>query len=496
MPNGETRGAFVNVDPNELNDEAIRQELDRQIADISNEELDRMVGDGPARHPTNEHGWIRGTIIEQRGDDVFVDIGGKSEAFLPAGEFDAHDPPKPGQTLSFVMQGLDRESGLMRLSLREARLQADLESLKPGDVIEARVTGVNIGGLELHSGSLRAFMPKSQVELERVEDFTPYIGRRLECEVSEIDRKGKNIVVSRRKLLERARDAEREELKQSLAEGQVRRGVVRRLTDFGAFIDIGGVEGLLRVADMAWGRVGHPSNVLKPGEEVEVKILKIDREKDRISLGLKQLQPDPWDVVEGNYRPGDTVEGRVTRLMDFGAFVELSEGVEGLIPISELSWTQRVRHPRDVLKEGDGVRVSVLNVDVPKRRISLSLKALGEDPWKSVAERYAPDSIVSGAVTRLTDFGAFVQLEEGVEGLVHISEMSEKRIRSAADVVKVGDVVRVLIKSVDPEQRRISLSMKLAENPPKSEDGHAADKPAAASTRRRKPRKLKGGLDA
>ena len=488
----------MSVDPNDMNDDAIKQELDQQIANISNEEFDRMVGDGPSPRQADEHGWIRGTIIEQRGPDVYVDIGGKSEAFVSLDEFDPHDPPKAGQTLSFTMQGLDRDSGLMRLSLREAKLHADLASLKAGDVIEGRVTGVNIGGLELHSGALRAFMPKSQVELERVEDFTPYIGRRLECEISEIDRKGKNIVVSRRRLLERARDVERDELKQTLSEGQTRPGIVRRLTDFGAFVDIGGIEGLLRVADMAWGRVGHPGNVVKVGEQVEVKILKIDREKDRISLGLKQLQADPWDVVEGNFRAGETVDGRVTKLMDFGAFVELSEGIEGLIPISELSWTQRVRHPRDVLKEGDAVRVSVLNVDVPKRRISLSLKALGEDPWNNVAERYTPDSIVSGAVTRLTDFGAFVALEEGVEGLVHISEMSNQRIRSASDAAKVGDVVKVLVKSVDLEQRRISLSMRMAQEGarPAAHDADGETAHTAPAPPRRKARKLKGGLDA
>jgi small subunit ribosomal protein S1 len=482
----------VNVDPHELDNEEFKLELDRELGDLSEGELDLLRAAQPSDPQPDEKGHISGRIIEVRGSDVFVDVGGKSEAFVPLDEFAEDEPPQPGDLHTFVMQGFERESGLMRLSLREAKLEADLESLQVGDVIEARVTGVNLGGLELLANKVRAFMPRSQVDLERVEDFTPFIGRRLECQIREIDRKGRTLVVSRRKVLERHREEQRQELKYSLAEGQIRKGVVRRLTEFGAFVDLGGIDGLVHVSDMSYGRVKHPRDVVKEGEEVEVKVLKIDLVKDRISLGIKQLSPDPWDVVPANYRVGEPAEGRVVKLMEFGAFVELEPGVEGLIPISEMSWTQRLRHPRELLNEGDTVRVAVLTVDQEKRKIALSLRALGEDPWKGLEERYQADSVVSGAVTRLTGFGAFIQLEEGVEGLLHISEMSEKRIRKAEEVAKVGDVLQVRVKSVDVPQRRISLSLRgLGDGPEEEAEAQAPEKPRPS----KKKRPLKGGLD-
>lgn len=476
-----------------MDNDELKLELDRELSEFSPEDLDLMDGAEPSEPRPDEKGRIAGRIIDVRGTDVFVDIGGKSEAFLKIDEFAEDAPPQAGQRHTFIMQGIDSESGLKRLSLREARLEADFEDLQAGDVIEARVTGVNLGGLELLAKNVRAFMPKSHVDLVRVEDFTPFIGRRLECQITEVDRKGHTLVVSRRKVLERQREEMRQELKYSLAEGQTRRGVVRRLADFGAFVDLGGIDGLVHVSDMSYGRVRHPREVLREGDEIEVQVLKIDLVKDRISLGMKQLAPDPWNVVAGNYRVGATVEGRVVKLMDFGAFVELEPGVEGLIPISEMSWTQRVRHPGDLLNENDSVRVSVLAVDVEKRKISLSLKALGEDPWHGIEERYQPDAVVSGAVTRLTGFGAFVQLEEGVEGLVHISEMSERRIQKPESVVKVGDVVKVRIKAIDLEQHRISLSMKQVGAPAAGEPEGAAEAPPAQPKKRKRP--LKGGLE-
>lgn len=474
-----------------MDNDELRLELEREISGFSSEDLDMMDQVAPSSARPDEHGRIVGVIIDVRGSDVFVDIGGKSEAFLKIDEFPEDEPPRPGQQHTFIHQGVDRESGQVRLSLREARVEAEFDSLQAGDVIEARVTGVNLGGLELIMNNIRAFLPKSQVELTRVEDFTPYIARKLECQITEINRKGKTLVVSRRKILERQREEMRQELKYSLAEGQTRRGVVSRLADFGAFVDIGGVDGLLHISDMSYARLKHPSELLKVGDEVEVQVLKIDLVKDRISLGMKQLTADPWNVVEANYRVGQTVQGRAVKLMDFGVFVELEQGIEGLIPISEMSWTQRIKHPKEVLSEGDAVRVAVLAVDPAKHKITLSLKALGEDPWNDIESRYSADAVVSGAVTRLADFGAFVQLEEGVEGLLHVSEMSDKRVHSPGSVVKAGDVVQVRVKSVDVEQRRISLSMK-------SVGGESEKEPAAAAApaEPRKPRKaLKGGLD-
>lgn len=484
-------GVDVNIDPHEINPDELKLELEREMGDLSPDDLRLMDALPPRKPQPDEKGRIPGRVIKIRGADVFVDIGGKAEAFLPLSEFPEEQPPQPGQLHTFILQGFDAESGLTRLSLREAKTESELENLQVGDVIEARVTGVNLGGLELLTKHTRAFMPKSHVELERVEDFTPYIGRKLECQITELDRRGRTMVVSRRKVLEKQREEQRQELKYSLAEGQTRRGIVRRLTDFGAFVDLGGVDGLLHIGDMSYSRVRHPNEFLKIGDEVEVRILKIDLVKDRISLGMKQLAPDPWNVVEANYRVGATVEGKVVKLMDFGAFVELQPGVEGLIPISELSWTQRVRHPKDVLSEGDSVRVAVLSLDAQKRKISLSLKALGQDPWSDLEERYQPDAIVSGAVTRLTGFGAFVQLEEGVEGLLHISEMSDKRVQRPDSVVKVGDVLKVRVKGIEKEQRRISLSLRSVGGP----EEKTAETPAAEQMPKKKRKTLKGGLD-
>jgi small subunit ribosomal protein S1 len=298
------------------------------------------------------------------------------------------------------------------------------------------------------------------------------------------------MVLSRRRLLERQREEEREQLRYQLAEGQVRAGRIFRLVDFGAFVDLGGIEGLLHISDLSWSRVGHPKDVVRVGQEIEVQILKIDLVKDRISLGMKQLMPDPWNLAAANYQAGGTVEGRVVKLMNFGAFVELEPGIEGLIPISEMSWTQHVKHPKDVLAEGDRVRVSVLSIDADKRKISLSLKALASDPWDGIEQRYLPESVVSGAVTRITNFGAFVQLEEGVEGLVHISQLSNDRVRAVSDVVSVGAVVQVRVLSVDAGQRRISLSMKPTGEAPPTEEA-SAEEPRPD---RKRKRPLRGGL--
>jgi len=485
----------VSTDPGNLDDPLLSGELADQVADLTPEDFTRLSTSRPRAPDMEGRGRIRGQIVSIYGSDVFVDIGGKSEGVVPLEEFAPDDPPEVGQTLSLVPQGFDRESGLMRLSLREVKVQVDLDSLRVGDVVKARVTGSNIGGLELRVQGLRGFMPMSQVDVVRREEFSSFIGQWLECEVLEVDRRGKRVVLSRRRVLERQREEDRQQLRFQLAEGQVRRGVVRRLTDFGAFVDLGGLDGLLHVSDISYGRLNHPSEALKVGDEIEVKVLKVDLVKDRVSLGRKQLAPDPWLVVGGKYHAGETVEGRVTRLMDFGAFVELEAGVEGLIPISEISWTQRVMHPKDVLKAGDSVRVAVLAVSPEKRKISLSLKALGQNPWATVAERYQPDMVVSGAVTRIMNYGAFVQLEEGVEGLIHISELGHGRVRSVDDVLDVGQVIQVRVLAVDGAERRISLTLRGLGGNAGGEGGDEQPKEQASpDAKRKRDRPLRGGL--
>jgi small subunit ribosomal protein S1 len=486
----------VSIDPHDLDDFELKRELDAQVGDLLAHDLERRMSAPPPSMPAADaRGRIPGRIISINGPDVFVDIGSKSEGVLPLDEFEPDEPPVIGQVLNLVPQGFDRESGLMRLSLREARVQADLESLRVGDVVKGRVTGSNIGGLELRVHGLRGFMPMSQVDLVRHEDFAAFMGHWLECEVTEIDRRGKKVVLSRRRVLERERAEEREQLRFQLEEGQVRKGVVRRLADFGAFVDLGGIDGLLHISDISYSRLGHPREMLKEGQEIEVKVLKVDLVKDRISLGLKQLAADPWSLVENKYRAGDTIEGRVTKLMDFGAFVELEPGIEGLIPVSELSWTQRVTHPKDIVHVGDAVRVAVLGVSAEKRKISLSLKALGADPWSGAAERYQPEAVVSGLVTRTTTFGAFVQLEEGLEGLVHISQLSDQRVRAVGDVLKVGEVIQVRVLTVDTPQRRISLSLKgIGGSEEASAVQETAGETAPQSKKKERKKPLRGGL--
>jgi small subunit ribosomal protein S1 len=499
----------VSTDPQNAKDNALDKDLEQEVesalADLNPAEIEAAASQAPVeqRASTPHHGGgnphdgessrIQGRIVGIRERDVYVDYGGKSEGFVPLDEFEADSPPEVGQIFTFIPHGFDRDSGQMRLSLREVKIDADWESLKVGDTVEARVTGTNIGGLELTIHGLRAFMPKSQVDIVRHEDFRGFVGKRLECQVTEIDRRGKNILVSRRKVLEREQEKLRAEAKEGLEVGQVKAGKVQRLTDFGAFVDIGGIEGLLHVSDISYARINHPKEVLKPGQEVEVQITKLDLARDRISLGMKQLKQDPWQLVEGNYRPGNTVEGKIVKLMDFGAFVALEEGVEGLIPISEMSWTQRVNHPKDILKVGDMARVQVLNVDSKKRRISLSLKAMSEDPWASVQDRYAPDTVVKGAVTRITNFGAFVQLEEGIEGLVHISELSDQHVRSVGDVVKEGELIECKVLGLDMKQRRISLSVKATKESSQAEMEMMPDLQDRKQSRKKK-RPQRGGL--
>lgn len=487
----------MSTTPHDFDDAQLQREIEAGLSEMHSDELERamLARSHVRRAPTESGERVHGTIISIKGPDVYVDYGAKSEGVVPIDEFPPDQPPVVGQAVSLVPHGLERESGLMRLSVHETKTAASLDSLKVGDVVKARVTGSNIGGLELRVQGLRGFMPLSHVDLNRIEDFAHFVGRWLECEVVEVDRRGKRIVLSRRKLLERQREEERIQLRGTLAEGQVRRGIVRRLAPFGAFVDLGGLDGLLHVSDMSYSRINDPKEVVKEGDEIEVKILKIDHERERVSLGLKQLAADPWTFVEGKYHTGEAVEGRVTRLMDFGAFVELEPGIEGLIPISEMTWTHRIHHPKDVLKVGDHVRVSVLAVSGEKHKLSLSLKALAQDPWNGITERYPNDTIVSGAVTRLTDFGCFVQLEEGVEGLVHISQMSEQRVRTVGDVVQPGQVIQVKVLGVDAAQRRISLSIKGAHTPAEALPTEAEAAAAAVATeKKRKKKPLRGGL--
>lgn len=481
-------------------DAELQNELDAALGDMSLEDL--MDATEPASEAAAQAaapsatGLRRGTVISIQGDDIFVDMGGKSQGYLPASQFEDEPLPEVGGVVEVTVEGYDRHDGLLLLSRKGAVLAATWETLAEGQTVEGRVTGHNKGGLEMTFNGIRAFMPISQIELFRVEELDGYVNQKLQCQVMEVDHRDENVIVSRRSLLEIEAESKREELWETLAEGQSIQGTVRSIMPYGAFIDIGGVDGLLHVSDMAHTRVDKPEDVVSVGEAVEVKILKIDRESHKLSLGLKQALPDPWTGAEDKWRPDEVITGRITRLADFGAFIELAPGVEGLIPISEMSF-ERIHHPKQVLSEGETVKVCVMSVDSAARRMSLSLKRAQDDPWIGASVRWAEDSIVEGRVSRVADFGAFVQLSPGVEGLIHISELGDGFVRAVGDVVREGDAVKAKVLEVDEAARRISLSMKqLSETSQTSDNSSWADSaqaPADPARKRKKP--LKGGLD-
>jgi len=444
--------------------------------------------------PAEGKGTRRGRVMRVTPDDVFVDFGGKTLGIAPYEQFD--EEPKVGDEMEFYVERYDPAEGLLILNRKGAtQTNVTWENLEEGQIVEATVTGTNKGGLELDVKGMRAFMPAGQVELYHVPDFEGYVGQKLQAEVMQFERGAKNLVLSRRNILEREKEAAKEKLMAELAEGQVRRGTVRSIMDFGAFVDLGGVDGLLHVSEMSFRRGVKPSELVKIGDVVDVKILKIDREAGKLSLSLKQARGiDPWADALTRYAPGTVVTGRVTKVESFGAFIEVEEGIEGLLPVSEMSW-QRIRHPSDVVKVGDTIKLVVLSVDPAARRMSFSLKQAGPDPWATVEERYAVDMIVDGHVTRTADFGAFVELEPGLEGLVHISELAGQRVASVGSVAKPGQEVRVRVLEVDKEARRMSLSIRRVAELERPASSTEAAPAAAAPAQKKKKQQLRGGLD-
>jgi small subunit ribosomal protein S1 len=439
----------------------------------------------------------RGKIIsiDPKKDEVFVDFGGKSQGIATFSQFEAE--PKVGDELDFFVERYDPREGLMILTRKgAAQSHVTWETLEVGQVVEGMVTAVNKGGLELNVKGMRAFMPAGQIDLYFTKDISTYINQKLTAEVMQFDAHAKNLVLSRRNLLEREKEEAKVKLMEELDEGQVRRGTVRNVMDFGAFIDLGGADGLLHVSEMSHRRGIKPGEFVKVGDIVDVKIIKFDRATGKMSLSLKQMMADPWVGAENKYAVGTRVTGRVSKVESFGAFIEVEEGIEGLLPVSEMSW-QRVKHPSDVVKVGDTIRLVVISLDPLNKKLSFSLKQAGPDPWKNVGERYATDMTVTGHVTRIVDFGAFVELEPGLEGLVHISEMADHRVKSAGDVVKPGDEVKVRVLEVDEKSRRVSLSLKrVIDAPAPATPGQSASAGPDQSAKKKKKRpELKGGLD-
>ena len=408
---------------------------------------------------------VKGTIIQVRDSDVQVNVGFKSEGFLSLSQFGGAENVKEGDEVDVFLESLEDENGLVVLSKEKADFLKVWDQIKEtydaGGVIEGTIDRRIKGGLVVKLVGVDAFLPGSQVALRQVPDLEALIGQNFEFKIIKLNKRRRNIVISRRVVLEEERNKLKAALIEELEKGQVRTGTVKNITDFGAFVDLGGIDGLLHLTDMSWGRVSHPSELVNIGEDIDVKVLDIDLDRERISLGLKQLTPYPWENVEEKYKPETKVDGKVVSITDYGAFVELEKGVEGLIHISEMSWTRHVKHPSKIVTIGQEVQAVVLSVDKDNEKISLGLKQTEPDPWDSLDEKYPIGSIVHGKVRNLTNFGAFVELEEGIDGLVHISDMSwTKRIRHPKEVLNKGDETEVVILDINKSIRRISLGLK------------------------------------
>ena len=445
-------------------DEALLDEqVSAALAGVDVDQLldqDREPSAAPAVASAGNKQVKHGRVTAVNKEDAFVDFGGKSQGVCSMLQFEAE--PRVGEEYDFIVQRYDEAEGLLILARRGGMATSvSWDNLEVGQIVEGTVTGTNKGGLEVDVKGMRAFMPAGQVEIYHVPDLTDFVGKKLQAEVTKFEAREKNMVLSRRNILEREREEAKVKLLKELEEGQIRRGTVRNVMDFGAFVDLGGVDGLLHVSEMTFRRGRqNAGEFVKVGDVLDVKVTRIDKDTGKLSLSLKQaLGTDPWADADQKYAVGTEVTGRVVKVESFGAFIEVGEGFEGLLPVSEMSYA-RIRHPSDVVKEGDTVRVVVLSIDPSQRRVSFSLKQAGPDPWKSVNDKYAVGMTVEGTVTRLADFGAFVELEPGMEGLVHVSELANTRVRTPGDVVKVGQTAAVRIMEVDAEGRRVSLSMR------------------------------------
>ncbi|OEU48843.1 MAG: 30S ribosomal protein S1 [Desulfuromonadales bacterium C00003096] len=412
---------------------------------------------------------VEGTIVQINPDTVVVDVGYKSEGIIPLAELadeNGEVDVNVGDKLDVLFERRENENGLIGLSKEKADRQKIWNGLEEDAVVEGRIVSRIKGGLSVDIG-VTAFLPGSQVDLRPVRNLDKLLGESFDFKIIKLNKRRGNIVLSRRVLLEELRESQRKGTLDTLAEGQEIEGVVKNLTDYGAFIDLGGIDGLLHITDMSWGRVAHPSDVLAVGDKINVKVLKFDQEKERVSLGLKQMIADPWLNVAEKYPVSSRVNGKVVSLTDYGAFVELNEGVEGLIHVSEMSWTKRIKHPNKLLSVGDQIETMVLALDTPSRRISLGLKQIERNPWEVIGEKFPIGTIIEGQVKNITDFGIFVGVDEGIDGLVHISDLSwTKRIKHPSELYKKGDLVKAVVLNIDQDNERFSLGVKqLAADP-------------------------------
>src|SRR5262245_16501454 len=463
-------------DPREQNEET----ADRSFADILSD-FESTTGAqrrDAAKSTTKRRGKtkpgarrprLRGTVVGISGDFVLIDYGAKSEGVIPSADLldsSGNLSVKAGDVFDVTLTGYNSE-GMGTLSRVTGPRPRDWDDLARAfdakEIVAGRVTGMIKGGFTVDVGA-RAFLPASRCGVRDAAEMEKLVGQEIRCRIIKLDIDDEDVVVDRRAVMEEEAEQIRRNTVETLEEGSVVRGTVRSLASYGAFVDIGGVDGLLHVGDISWSRVTDPSTELSVGDVLDLKVLKVDKQAGKISLGLKQMSPDPWEEAVAKLKPGDRVTGEVTRLTDFGAFVEVMPGVEGLIHVSEMSWTRRVQRASDVLKQGERVEAAVLKIDAEAGRLSLGLKQVLGNPWDTIKDRYPVGKIIEGKITRLAKFGAFVELEEGMDGLIHISELTnEKRVQNPGDVVKVGQVVRAAVLSADPETKRLKLSMKQLE---------------------------------
>ena len=456
----------------EIDQEEIERELEEIIGGDSLAKIEAVFDTSVKKFDLGTI--LRGRILGVIGNNVILDTGYKSEGTIPLSEFDSAEEVEVGTEIEVMLESFEDDTGLIQISKRKADRIRGWEKIvdkyKEGDVVTGKVVRKIKGGLLVDVG-IPIFLPASQIDVKPPGEIAEYIGTEVTCKILKIDEVQQNIIVSRRKLIEEERNKLKREFLSNVEVGQVVSGVVKNIADFGAFIDLGGIDGLLHITDMSWGRISHPSEMLAIGDETEVKILDIDEVKDKVSLGLKQKTENPWANVEERYPIGSKIKGQVVNIMSYGAFVKLETGIEGLVHISEMSWTRRINHPSEVVAIGDSVEAIVLNINKDKEEISLSVKQVELNPWTNIEEKYQPGHKIKGRVRNLTNYGAFIEIDEGIDGLLHISDMSwSKKVTHPSEIIKKGDKIEVEILSVDKEKKRVSLGIKqLTEDPWKKE---------------------------
>jgi len=451
-----------------VNKKTIEEELEQLLHKYPDETLSELYSKSFKEVKPNTI--LKGKIINVRGDEVIVDIGYKSDGIIPSVEFDSPEDIKIGEEIDVLLEAVENEAGVLVLSKNKADRIRGWEKIittyKEGDNVKGRVIRKTKGGMLVNIG-LPVFLPASQVDIRRIDDIGKLVGKDIDAKIIKIDPERMSIVISRRKFLEELRSEQREKLMADLKEGDIREGVVKNIADFGVFVDLGGIDGLLHITDMAWRRVSHPSEIVRLDQTIKVKILKIDPTTSRITVGFKQLSPDPWEKVDQKYPVNSKIKGKVVNIVPYGAFVEVESGVEGLLHISEISWTKRITHPSEMVAIGDIIEAVVLSVNGAKRELALGMKQMESNPWSQIETKYPSGTRIQGRVRNLTAYGAFIEIEEGIDGLLHLSDMSwSKTILKPSELIKKGDKLEVVILAVDSEKKRVSLGLKqLTEDP-------------------------------